>query len=341
MNKKLLEILKHTSRSVYLSIAIMPKDLKNLFAVAYLLCRTADTIADTLILPCEIKLTAIKKFPQITASPGKSKSFTDELIGKILPAGKLKHERILIETLPEILNALSQLTKTEKELICVVVGQICKGMEIDLAYFKKTDAPEAFQTYSQLENYCRYIGGAPGAFWAKSIILHAGIKKNAEKMVKLATSIGEGLQITNILKDLSEDIKNKRCYLPVEDLKQVNLTPKNLLNPSSINTLKPVLKKWIKYAVSKLDNGEEFMRLLPKKHFRFKSATIWPIYWCMDTLQEIYKSDELLNPRYKTKIAKSKIYLTILKTPPVLISNYYFDRGFRFRRETLLSSMSE
>lgn len=318
----------------------MPKNYRELFAVAYLLCRAADTIADTSVIPREIKLSAIKKFPEIVKFPDENKSFTGELTKKIPTVSKLKHERILIEILPDILKTLSKLTKAEKELIHTVVSEVCKGMETDLSYFDAAGGIKAFETSVQLENYCRLIGGAPGAFWAKSLILKSRIGQNEKNIIRSAVMTGDALQITNILRDIPSDIKNGRCYLPLEDLKRVNLTAKDLLNPASINALKPIIKKWIKWAVKRLDCAEEFISLIPKKDFLFKAATIWPIYWCLDTLQEIYKSDELLKPGFKAKITRTSVYLTILKTPPALLSNSYFNQGFRFRREALLSSMS-
>jgi farnesyl-diphosphate farnesyltransferase len=367
MNKKLFEILKNTSRSLYLSFKVMPKGCRELFAVAYLLCRAADTITDTPLICREAKLPAIKKFPKIVASPDENMGFADELAQKIttpikpahrqttLPLtatswhlsrkgrgneGKLEHERILIEALPDILKTVSQFGKKEKELINFVVSKVCKGMETDLTYFGKTEGIKAFETSMQLATYCRYIGGEPGAFWAKSFLLGKKFKpEKAKKFTAFATNIGDALQITNILRDIPQDLKNARCYLPAEDLKEVNLTPEDLSNPSSVEKLKPVIKKQIKWAIARLDCGEEFISLIPKKDFLFKAATIWPIYWCLDTLQQIYNSDELLKPGFKAKITKTSIYLTILKTPPALVSNQYFNRGFRLRRKALSSML--
>ena len=58
-------LLKKTSRSLYLSARILPETLRPAFAIAYLLCRYADTIADTPLLPPEKRLFWITQFPEL------------------------------------------------------------------------------------------------------------------------------------------------------------------------------------------------------------------------------------------------------------------------------------
>ena len=42
---------------------------------------------------------------------------------------------------------------------------------------------------------------------------------------------GKGLQLVNILRDLPADLKNGRCYLPLEKLETARLLPETLLSP--------------------------------------------------------------------------------------------------------------
>ena len=56
-------LLKNTSRSLYLSVQALPGNMRPAFGIAYLLCRYADTIADTSILPAQRRLYWIERFP--------------------------------------------------------------------------------------------------------------------------------------------------------------------------------------------------------------------------------------------------------------------------------------
>ena len=71
----------------------------------------------------------------------------------------------------------------------------------------------SYKTFDDLLWYCRCVAGSIGR-------LSLGIygASHPEKQAKLADDLGVALQITNILRDVREDFRNNRIYLPAEDL---------------------------------------------------------------------------------------------------------------------------
>jgi len=71
----------------------------------------------------------------------------------------------------------------------------------------------SYQTFEDLLYYCRCVAGSIGR-------LSLGIygASHPEKQAKMADDLGVALQITNILRDVREDFRNNRVYLPAEDL---------------------------------------------------------------------------------------------------------------------------
>jgi phytoene synthase len=71
----------------------------------------------------------------------------------------------------------------------------------------------SYKTFDDLLWYCRCVAGSIGR-------LSLGIygASHPEKQAKLADDLGVALQITNILRDVREDFRNNRVYLPAEDL---------------------------------------------------------------------------------------------------------------------------
>src|SRR5205823_2184888 len=57
----LTDVLKSVSRSFYLSLRVLPKKIRPVMGLAYLLCRTADTIADAEAIPSGERLTWLKR----------------------------------------------------------------------------------------------------------------------------------------------------------------------------------------------------------------------------------------------------------------------------------------
>ncbi len=72
----------------------------------------------------------------------------------------------------------------------------------------------SYQTFEDLLHYCRCVAGSIGRL---SLGIF-GTSGDPDKAAELADSLGVGLQLTNILRDIREDYQNGRVYLPAEDL---------------------------------------------------------------------------------------------------------------------------
>ena len=341
MNPTLLPILKKTARTLYLSIKALPLKMRNPFCIAYLLCRAADSVADTRIIPHETRIGWIHDFPDITTNPEKRKLKLNDLIEDIYDSADLPSEKELIKALPVILAEYDRLSPDEREITAQVVKDVCLGMITDLTFFgKDRRSLKAFKSEEQLDEYCYFIGGGPGLFWTRLAIIH-GVLPQDPVYEKQAAEIGKALQITNILRDVASDLRIGRCYLPQADLKRAGLDPDDLFDRASVEKFRPVIKKWILWAVGNLDQSQDYVNAISRKHFGMRAAVVWPVYWCLDSLAQIAASKNLLSPDLKTKISRGRIYATIAKTPAVLLSKTAFAKGYRLRREILLSGISE
>jgi 15-cis-phytoene synthase len=72
-----------------------------------------------------------------------------------------------------------------------------------------------YETFDQLEAYCRRVAGSIGR-------LSVGVfgATDRERALDLADRLGVAFQLTNILRDVAEDLANGRVYLPREDLER-------------------------------------------------------------------------------------------------------------------------
>ena len=95
--------------------------------------------------------------------------------------------------------------------------EIVDGMEMDLTQTRYLDFPG-------LEKYCYHVAGAVG-------LLAAGIfgYTNA-RTLDYAKSLGTAFQLTNIIRDVGEDARKNRIYLPMEDLRRFDVTAADILN---------------------------------------------------------------------------------------------------------------
>lgn len=317
-------LLKNTSRSLYLSARILPASMRPTFSVAYLLCRYADTIADTPILPADRRLYWITRFADIIQNQPQDE--IQQLAHEIKGGSENPYEKILIEHLPDCLKAFNQIAPEQKTFIVEVAQAVCAGMEIDLNTFpaQTPASPVAFQKAAKLEYYCRLMGGEPGLFWSRLIYQSTKISAKQEDFYQWGQHIGDALQIVNILRDLPKDLQIGRCYFPTEELQAANLTPADLLNSANGPRFEKIKRKWIQWGLNRLQDGILYFNCLPKRAFRQRAAVAWPMLWAADTLYKIHQETDLLNPQKRVKVPRKTIRFTLLLTPIICLSNRFF-----------------
>jgi len=94
---------------------------------------------------------------------------------------------------------------------------IIDGMEMDLNQTRYLD-------YAALSKYCWHVASVVG-------ILSASIfGATRPETLRYAEKLGHAFQLTNIIRDVGEDARKGRIYLPINELQQFNVTAADLLN---------------------------------------------------------------------------------------------------------------
>src|SRR5260221_10749582 len=97
------------------------------------------------------------------------------------------------------------------------LNEIMDGLEMDLNQNR-------YMNFAGLQLYCHRVAGVVGA-------LAAGIfgYSNA-KTLEYADKLGLAFQLTNIIRDVGEDARKNRIYLPLDELKEYGVTAADILN---------------------------------------------------------------------------------------------------------------
>jgi 15-cis-phytoene synthase len=129
---------------------------------------------------------------------------------------------------------------------------IIDGMEMDLDQSRYLD-------YPNLKKYCWHVAGVVG-------ILSASIfGVTNPQTLKYAETLGLAFQLTNIIRDVGEDARKGRIYLPISELQQFNVTAADLLNARHSEKFEALMAFQAKRAQALYD---EAYALLPKEDRR-------------------------------------------------------------------------
>jgi farnesyl-diphosphate farnesyltransferase len=314
MNAPLRELLKETSRSFYLTLRVLPSQVRSQIGLAYLLARTADTIADTEIIPLGQRLGALQQFrDRILGLRNVLLDFTEIANQQSDPA-----ERLLLEKCDASLAQLRELSADDLQRVREVLKTIISGQELDLKRFANVSFESsilALQNETELDDYTYRVAGCVGEFWTKICRAHLfpWAKLDESRLLREAVRFGQGLQLVNILRDLPADLRKGRCYLPADKLAQEGLQAGDLLQPLNHTRFKPLYHRYLDLAEAHLAAGWKYTNTIPRSQIRVRLACAWPILIGIETIRRLRK-ENVLDATQKVKISRADVRRIIVRS---------------------------
>ncbi len=312
-NELLTGLLKDVSRSVYLSLRVLPESVRSQIGLAYLLARMTDTIADTGLVPLEQRLLSLQLLRErILGTGATALNFGDLAAQQGSPA-----ERVLLEKAEVSLTLLAELPSSDRQLIREVLSVITSGQELDLRRFAGASSHRiiALRTAAELDDYTYRVAGCVGEFWTKMCRLHAFPKAAIDDSLLLAKGVqfGKGLQLVNVLRDLPADLNKGRCYLPEEQLAQTGLKPADLLEPANEPRLRPIYHAWLDRAEAGLRDGWIYTNTVPWRQARVRLGCAWLILIGVKTIA-LLRQANVLDGRQRVKISRNEVYRVLVRS---------------------------
>ena len=314
-------LLKNVSRSFYLSMAILPAQLKLPISIAYLIARAADTIADTSIVPSAKRLNYLKLLQKRldTNTPFSLNAILSELV----PDNN--NEQQLLRLLPDIFALFEKCADEDKHHIQHVVSTLISGMIYDLETFpdETSQQLQALSTDADLDRYTYLVAGCVGEFWTNVSLLHDSSTQhwNAQQQIERGIQLGKALQLTNILRDVPEDLRIGRCYLPASQLQRFGLKPEDLLKPENNTMVQPLLHYWLDISLKYYKAGADYAEALPRFAIRQRLAVYWPMLIGLTTLAKLANNPDWLSSDSKIKVTRRWVYKMICISIPAATSN--------------------
>ncbi len=106
---------------------------------------------------------------------------------------------------------------------------LLKGMEMDLV-------KNRYETFEELEEYCYRAASTVGLICAEVFGYHH------ERTKQYALNLGIALQLTNILRDIKQDAKRGRIYVPLEDLRRFGYSEQDVVNSVYNDNFRALMK---------------------------------------------------------------------------------------------------
>jgi len=303
-------ILPHVSRTFALTIPQLPADLRDVVANGYLLCRIADTIEDEVSLPPHQRQYFHDRFARAVAGDGSPEGFVQELTPQ-LSEDTPPSERDLVLNTPSVVRMTHRFNASQRAALERCVGIMSEGM----ARFQRHGRREGLRDVDVLGQYCYHVAGVVGEMLTDLFCIHSPlIAEHRERLRDLSVSFGQGLQMTNILKDMWDDQQRGACWLPQDVFHGAGV---DLAHLGSVPPREPgfnqALDRLIGMGHMHLREALEYTLLIPAHEVGIRRFCLWAIGLALLTLRNIHHNPEFTSGA-EVKVSRRALRATIITT---------------------------
>lgn len=179
--------------SFYYAFLFLPPERRKAITALYAFCREVDDVVDETLESSVARMKLVWWREQVNALYHDPKEATHPVMLALAPHIKPYDLKIT-------------------ELLAVI-----DGMEMDLEEVR-------YQTWDDLKQYCWHVASVVGILSAKIF------GQTTAQTSDYATKLGLAFQLTNIIRDVGDDARRGRIYLPLEDLTRFQVRPNEILD---------------------------------------------------------------------------------------------------------------
>src|SRR5579863_4801565 len=310
-------ILPHVSRTFALTIPQLPPALCTPVTNAYLLCRIADTIEDEPALAAPETLAYLNRFSALVGGSGEPGPLAQDLVRR-LSERTLATERDLVANMDRVLRVTASLGKPQQAAIQRCIELMCHGMP----RFQFNASLKGLAHSSDLDDYCYYVAGVVGEMLTDLFCDYSlEIARRRPALHAVAASFAQGLQMTNILKDVWEDRSRGACWLPQDVFTRHGVDLADVASEPFDPRFGAAFRELIGVAHAHLRNALDYTLLIPSKETGIRRFCLWAIGLAVLTLRKIEH-----NPRFtagvQVKVTHSAVAMTRALTKVAGRSNW-------------------
>lgn len=212
--------------SFYYSFLFLPPPRRRAITAFYAFCREVDDVVDE-CTDLDVARTKLAWWRTEVAAlyEGKAKHPVALALAALLPEFNIEQARL---------------------------HEIIDGMEMDLTQHRYAD-------FSALQKYCYRVASVVGLVSAE-IFGHSH-----PDTLKYAENLGMAFQLTNIIRDVGEDARRDRIYIPVDELARFNVTAADIMHARHSEAFVQLMQFQVERA---LNYYRDAMSFLPQQDHR-------------------------------------------------------------------------
>lgn len=246
------EVCAEYAKTFYLGTKLMTPDRQRAIWAIYVWCRRTDELVDGPNAP-RITPTALDRWEE-------------------------RLEDIFAGQPYDIMDAALSDTVSKYPVSIKPFRHMIEGMRMDL--FK-----DRYESFDDLYIYCYNVAGTVGLMSVPVMGIDKDSRANVDDVYNAALALGIANQLTNILRDVGEDARRGRIYLPQDELAQFGLTDADIFKGE-------VTEKWRAFMRFQIKRAREYFVRAEAGVPELDKNSRWPVWASLSLYQQILDAVE-------------------------------------------------
>lgn len=318
-------VLPGVSRTFALTIPQLPDGLWEPVTTAYLLCRIADTIEDDAELEPAVK----RRFQEHLAAAVEGRADPDALALELAPSLSRRTpapERELVENTARVVRLAHGLDEVRRAALVRCLGVMCEGM----AHYQALSPRAGLGDVAEFERYCYCVAGVVGEMLTELFCSYdPSLAARRAELEAAAVSFGLALQMTNVLKDVWDDLERGVCWLPRDVFESVGCDLAELRPGRSSPEFRAGLERCIALAHGHLERALTYILAIPRSQRGIRRFCLWALAMAVLNLRKLRRRLEFTASN-QVKLRRRSVRATILASEVLIRSDILLRLSFAF-----------
>eukprot|EP01026_Neomeris_dumetosa_P045021 TRINITY_DN38160_c0_g1_i1.p2 TRINITY_DN38160_c0_g1~~TRINITY_DN38160_c0_g1_i1.p2 ORF type:complete len:405 (+),score=52.35 TRINITY_DN38160_c0_g1_i1:813-2027(+) len=196
-----------------------------------------------------------------------------------------------------------------------------EGMRMDIV-------KDRYNNFDELYGYCYRVAGTVGLMSTPVMGIEEQYSDQMYEIYKAALSLGTANQLTNILRDVGEDLRERnRIYVPVDELEEFGISEEDMRR--GLVTKGKVDDRWVSFMKFQIERAREYFRIAEIGVYGLQKEARWPVWAALDIYRQILDYIEQNGydnfnkrayvPKWKKILSLPATYAKSRNAPPKII----------------------
>ncbi|MGB5811087.1 MAG: squalene/phytoene synthase family protein [Polyangiales bacterium] len=308
-----VQSLRKVSRTFSRPIEVLPGDLRRAVTCGYLLCRIVDAVEDNSAFSLDDRDERYRAFHAVLSRASAPGEFERLWVGV---EGSPDDEVELCTKLSVVTAVLDDVPREMQDAVLRWVIEMARGMQIFSHRRPDGDGVVAPSTPGDLERYCYFVAGTVGQMLTDLFVAEIGVSREgalAGTLYDHAESFGTGLQLVNILKDITDDMHRGWSFVPRSLCRAAGIRNRDLIDPTHLADAHRVVAPLFVVARERLDEALEYALAIPADQREIRLFCLLPLWMAVKTIALAHGNDAMFVAGQHVKVSREDVENVIVR----------------------------